>query len=40
MSQGKVLNLACSNYCPVLEPSRLQLAGSGPGTVLKEVRIK
>lgn len=40
MSEGKVLSLACGSFTPVLEPCRMQLGGSGPGTLLKEVRVR
>lgn len=39
MSEVKSLNLLCANYSPVLDPSKIIIAGSGPGTYLKEVKI-
>jgi len=40
ISEKKMLNVMCNLYVPVLEPSRIMLAGSGNAVYIKELRIR
>jgi len=40
ISEKKMLNVMCNLYVPVLEPSRVMLAGSGNAVYIKELRIR
>ena len=40
LNEKKTLNLVCSMFMPVFEPTKIMFAGSGHATYLKEVKIK